>query len=1371
MANKKGAKHKKKVASRNSVVQNQNTNEVEDYRNKNVIIKTFQSGQENYKKYESLNGKKQFDANHELKQSGKNIYTAFELGLKHYLDKRIAELIENSIGDTGELENIKRGLEKKKYIAKDGRDQVVDTAHLTELMYRFADPNPISSGIDLDLIIRNTPYVNNQIKHNGKKVDLGRYKDSYKEIKKIILTYIDKDADIQGEMPSEFQSVRKAFDDWKSNLHFDYCLVVDQMEDLSEDDLKCISKLPWSLVFDFDSNSDESGLSHSFLLQSGDQPNYFTIRKPAVTDFDPVAKKPYWYMLSGVKDMPDTVPSNYMSWYQKYGMDLPLSIKKYHENFPKGLKVLVLGGDDDKLKDLLTNIAAIYENKYTVYFSVKGARYESIVKNKMFKLYHYPMSCSEFVSGIRQYSTLVGIENKSLGKTIPGKDGEVQINENDYAHFTILYQGIDEDSGKDQRNKEADRFYKGETELSWYGARNKFAVERTKLTQDLTKRIYSSLENVPYDRITLLHDPGAGGTTLSRQLAFNISNTMPVIVLTFYSENKTFRQIEKLYGLVRMSILIVIESIILNEETTKKLIVELQSHGIPHIILYVKRIGKKDKKNNYLSILTDHEFDQMTEKLKRYISNSAKVEKLESLRRDSSERYPFYLSLNTFEDNFKGINDYVMKFIKNCSPADSKILSYIALVDKYADKKIPVSFFSNVDEEDSVGIFRDNVNNALITIINNRDLKIRYSRFSDCIIEQEIQRRIGSNKENVYRADAFAHLIMEFIKYSHSNNLISYDSSVELLKNLLILRDSKSMIRSYFSPVITDIADLLRYEKGNEKYNSIGLIFKTLEETYPDEPHFKAHLSRFYTNLEKNYNKGIENAYDAVKISEEKGQNDPLLYHICAMSHYRYLEERLFEDAIVAHKYDYKSDYEEVIRKIKSELVAASEMFQNVRLTNNKIAGYISDIEMCISVIDFAKNITNCSTQEFIRKYKDSWVMEYYDRAINLMDGYRNIQSEEDDYLSLKLDDKYYSTIDDITQDIEKTIGMWSSYLEKAEEEEKPRVRRFIARARAKSFNSSNSQSDIKSILDLMEQNIAYEPENEANIRIWFNALRNYTVENSSKLLDEALSKLYSWKNMGESIEAYYYYFILICIKAIEGSSRHEAQIPDLLRSLRDKTEFMQNNNTIFEWLGRGKGVGRLFGAYRYDTTGRKRIKVSFDEIEEKGSYVEGRIDRVNSDRSAIIVSHGMEVFFTPSGPKGAKTPVTSEDVGKKVRFIAGFSYDGVRALNRSVEIISSSEEIIGLERYINKDLKCTISRIDYASSIIYVNLFDEPGVRGRIKASELEDNESIKDYNKDDVIWCHVIDVREGKYLELSKRDPQENMTDWQKKLHSINL
>ena len=347
---------------------------------------------------------------------------------------------------------------------------------------------------------------------------------------------------------------------------------------------------------------------------------------------------------------------------------------------------------------------------------------------------------------------------------------------------------------------------------------------------------------------------------------------------------------------------------------------------------------------------------------------------------------------------------------------------------------------------------------------------------------------------------------------------------------------------------------------------------------------------------------------------------------------------------------------------------------------------------------------------------------------------------------------------------IEATVDMWKSYLDKAEEMQKPVVRRFIARAKEKDCLQNINKEEIKEILNLMEQNIVQEPNNGANIRIWFNALRKIDDENADIVLDDALQKLATWKQIGDNLEAYYYYFVLMCIKAIEGSSRAEAVIPELQEELKVKTAHMPNNRVIYEWLGIGKGINRLLNSY--EQMNGKYHKKSLEVIEKQADYLEGRIIKYKSDRSAQIRAYNMEVFFSPSGQNSQSTP---EDVNKKVKFILGFSYDGLRALNRSVQIINDTREEHEEAGIIGKRVRCSVIAPDNTGNYLKVKLLDYRNFYGSIHSSELPDGKSVYDYSNQDVFYAEVIGEkfveRERKnYYQLTLREPE--LSEWQKKL-----
>lgn len=150
---------------------------------------------------------------------------------------------------------------------------------------------------------------------------------------------------------------------------------------------------------------------------------------------------------------------------------------------------------------------------------------------------------------------------------------------------------------------------------------------------------------------------------------------------------------------------------------------------------------------------------------------------------------------------------------------------------------------------------------------------------------------------------------------------------------------------------------------------------------------------------------------------------------------------------------------------------------------------------------------------------------------------------------------------------------------------------------------------------------------------------------------------------------------------------------------------------------------------------------------------------------SAQIRAYNMEVFFSPSGQNSQSTP---EDVNKKVKFILGFSYDGLRALNRSVQIIDCSQESEE-EVLIGKYIRCSVIGPDNSGNYLKVKLLDYRNAFGSIHSSKLPDGKDVYDYENQDVFYAEVIGEkyveRESKnYFQLTLR--KKELSEWQKKL-----
>ena len=1327
------------------------------YKDKNVVISLFMEGQSLYQKYEELLDGNTVDAQKNLNIAGNKIQQAYEIGLKYYLNKRYKELYDEHKINWSDYTHLVSVIEN----GRQKNNCIVDGRYLSEQMDLYSVPKRADTNIDFDLIKKNTRLIYNENKHIGNDVDIESYKKSYTEIRKFILKYIDSNPSIEMIQSPEYLNLQDACEFWSETSNYNYCLICDKvnLDDMSR---RRITYIKWALVIDFDINTGNDGLLLSFFNEYGLQPNSFDIEHPNNTMFNAASKLPYWFHINGITDIPDSVPDTDRRWNQIYGAHLFECLSKYRKVFSKPLKVIILSGNAKRVESVLSALDAVYEDDFRIFLLSQEVQFEGLIENYRDVLKTFPLTEDDFSQGINNFSSLYKTDIPKDDICVCGREGKVGVQLEDYSCFDVLYLGI---ANREEPDKNCESFYQGSSLLSWYGVQSGFAINRIiqyrKIKNDILKACRETTSRI----ISLNHDPGAGGTTLARTVAFDLSKEMPVLLLNFYNEQLASIQVSNFYRKVGMSILIIAESAVISDDEIQKFNGELMAKAIPHVMVHVSRIKKGNDSSDYdLRYLSDKEFDEMVDKLDPYLSSAKKISIVE-MKQKLRDRYPFFMSLYTFDNEFQGVKEYINHYMMNITPNDKTTLEYISIVDWFANKSLDVSFLNIYNEGN--GIFQNPTIENLITVENighNSFVKMRHPRFSEEIVEYGIKSGITSS---LGPANNLSKMLREFIKYSKKNLMYDLDSTIDVLKKLLILRDTDSMVKSKFAPVIEYMKTLIPIDADeHEKYNPIGLVFKELVDVYPEEPHFKAHLSRYYSHIEKNYEMGINEAKEAVTLAEQKGEFDVLLYHIYGMSIRKYVENELYSEANDYKKFGEDIAFAEKLSEINANLKLASEQFARVRDTNNKVAGYISDIEMCIAVVDFGKSIYNCSTEEFITKYKESWIMDYYDRALTLLEGFRTIQVEEDtEFYKVRLSTKCADSLQDMVYNIENTVKMWQDYLNKAENMDKPVVRRFIARAKERNYvlNSNVQEENVKQVMQLMEENINQEPENGANIRIWFNALRYYTESNDDILLDDALQKLAQWKKIGDNFEAYYYYFILVCIKAIEKSSRAEASIPDLQEELKIKTAHMPNNRVIYEWLGNGNGIHRLINSYEQNSG--KYHKKPIDSIEKEACYIEGRIVKYKSERSAQIRAYGMEVFFSPSGQS---TQITIEDVNKKVKFVLGFSYDGLRAMNKSVQLVDFSENE-EKEKFIGKMVKCIVLGQDSTGNYLKVKLYDYRNTFGSIHNNELPEGKNVFDYKKHDIIYGKIYDEsfveKEGRtYYQI--RMKEEEMTEWKRQL-----
>lgn len=1345
----------------------------ENFMDKEKIILFYNQGIEKYNEYCRNDSENESDRVLLLiGEAGTFLYQAFEAGLKRYL----IMLKQQDYKD----KKIQYGALTREIIEIESmnRPQLIT-------IFKTLQPHLRSTLIDFDVINANAKITTNAHKHSLSVASIKGYRAVLPEIKKFILEYVDHNAklameSITGEKAST--ATNDLFE--KTNFfnaegHWNYVLITDELSDLTDTQRKAITHIKWSLVLDFDPSSDTTGLANAFSKEHKLQPNRFNVSNPDRTDFNKNSPTPYWFYLNGVTDMPNTMvdDNNLRQWAQKYLSILPMTFARYHAEFEKSVRVIILSDSIEKVKDIIRVMDAIYEDRVEFFILTSPASYSDLKYN----ITSIPLTASEFSNSIIAYGNLFKITPTDYSCMMPTKNGIlVEVNQGQFSHFELVHKNAGESLGASEESKSDKFFYQGRGPLSWHGVKNEFGVARNEAATQINKMIHQMNES--YGLFHLIHSPGLGGTTFSRMVAYEMRGTYPTCFLRQYSKDATVSQVFNLYNSLKNTIVIYIDANLFTQDQVNSFYMELKPFAFPFVIIYTRR--KKPKENNdqnsiILKNMNDFECQEMKNRLEPYTTETSLniLNNICDNWNKINERSPFYMSLYTFEKDFVGIKPYIKKFLNSMTKLQKDIITYLSIADSYAHKAISESFFqlplipSESNKEEDTYFGKDSPYEDLLileTTSSSVNYKLRHPLFAEEIINQHLyEGPDGAVLPSEVRAENLISLLVDFIKGSKTNSLVNYVNTLDVLRNLFIMKERNDIIQDQFSPLVTKIKEMLPRTQDGE--NGIGRIFKTLVETYPDDPHFIAHLARFYTLVEKNYQKGILLSKQAINISESLDKKDPLLYHICGVNISRQIINEYKNSLIDSHVNKEEKNEMTWIQKIEDASQEALEMFKKTRILNNQEPGYISAIDLCVDIVDIGKAVSDQSDAViFIQSSQGKWYMKYLDEALSLMEALRSV--EEDSGLSRN---KLQTKIDNLVGDLDKTVLMWESYLKQAKSEEVSQVRRFLARSKQAKLKKIGyekaSPKEIDAIMRLMEENMQDDPTNSANLRIWFEVIRYCTSQDPELLLDEALSKLTVWKETTGSSEANYYYFILVCIKAIEGASRAEAAIPALQIELKEKTRLHYSNREILEWLGEGKGIARLRAS---------SIKHFNEENAVALKRLTGRISKYKNPGHAIIKSHNMEIFFNP---KNAKQKFSAEDIGKRVSFAMGFSYDGLRAYDQSVieSDFSEDEENTSTPSILQEGVRVlckVVKNVDYFTQVQLIDYYNE---EGSIKFTDLRNGYSAsKQPEVGETFYATIIEKRgtnsrAQRFWRLTmadiKQENLDNMPEWVQQLNNF--
>lgn len=180
---------------------------------------------------------------------------------------------------------------------------------------------------------------------------------------------------------------------------------------------------------------------------------------------------------------------------------------------------------------------------------------------------------------------------------------------------------------------------------------------------------------------------------------------------------------------------------------------------------------------------------------------------------------------------------------------------------------------------------------------------------------------------------------------------------------------------------------------------------------------------------------------------------------------------------------------------------------------------------------------------------------------------------------------------------------------------------------------------------------------------------------------------------------------VLKFIQAINGSILAESELPKLLRELKQKSMNLYNRTVPQHWLvNEGTGLSML-----YSNSRSKKNAISEEEMAKKMRLIVGRISNNYVNEShAYINYHGTEIYFNPSATKGE---IDKSKINQRVKFGIGFSYDGPRAYNSSIQLMGKEdvEEVRNIET--GMIIKCeVIKNVAFFTQVRLVGYSEEVG-------------------------------------------------------------
>ncbi len=1192
------------------------------------------------------------------------------------------------------------------------------------------DSNIIIDKLD-DARVRNN--LINGYKHNGDQPDSSSYIQTLNELYVFIKGLIDKNCELKSITDTFSDSWEEFFvscDYFQTNGNHHYILLTDCIDD--ENIIKNIFRIRWDMVLDLSySGNNRLDLYDQYIALE----NISSVNKKYLCDFKNtdnllISPKTYWIKINGRENAEKNSEKilddrNLAAYYIRNQFEY--LIKSFAREYTGEIELIVLGCSEfsQSARRILQIIGDEFLNKssLTVHLLdcgnneiVNAIRSNNSIDESVCKF--YKLTAEE---AARQIEINICEYNKISEDKIKIPNGN--INFDNYqtmkSVMDIVYIGIEQNVSADEKKAHGLAYLKGEIPASWDIINDSGYVIPYRNELNIRDEIIHNIQDGSRNVLQIRYEAGLGGTTFLRKLAFLLHDNYPTVLINRYVEKELVSFLLEIYKISKTGIVILADSNTIELSEVNKLQNELlQDSQFTFVIVYVSRNEIQtdyDPHNEAGRRLARFDFEQcenLKDNLLPFIDTSTRCKEnllkcLGRIKNDprGEDSIPFVLSMYAFDQEFQGIKPYVKHTMQGLDKDDREILLVLALAD-YVNYGVSEQYFRSIYGQPKSKLMTYSTYKLapLIKIFcdssgKKKSFRIKYSLFSKPILEE----LSGNDK---FSFTLISDRIIEMIDNSRCNIYAEPDEEIlKLLNRLFIDREGEQGDddtingRGKYSPVITKLIDENREINSNQyddSENIVVKIFKELMKVYPEQPHFAGHLARFYFYTLKNYDEGFEIIENAI-ISAKELDSYPMgsLYHINAMGYSAKIQNNYISQIreVIRHSKkvnDKNDDLFEVINyinNINNDFAEAGKCFDNARTEEtNHFVSNIAQCDLILKILGCYSEIKRwCADCQLDNPISESNRLQLSDQLDNLID---------DSEMALTIEKgEYHSThekeLDRVKEDRELSLAndettekICNQIIQEGKSDMVYVARRKLARIKnnkaSQDIDSPEAQSIFGDIVSMMEANFESDPSNNANFRIWFNALRKIQMKDPSEELNVVFEKLEYWTSLEQtSVDAYYYKYIVKFILAFEDgtlniSSEVQDDLNNLLSDLTNMSKNISKKTIPVDWLSAyGKGLRRLVSSEDLNKLDKQNALLTLNMF----TGVLPSKEKFNN-RSAYIKLGKQKVYFNP---QSINDRINASNENQYVDFGLGFSYDGLRAYHDSIEIhkgaISSERE------------------------------------------------------------------------------------------------